>query len=89
MPEGLSDGPVTLGVRPEHLRLDPAGVMAEVLIIEPTGSETQVALRLGGHDFVGVFRERITVSPGERIGIAFDSTLLHLFDAETGKRLVR
>ena len=89
VPPGVSDGPVTLGVRPEHLRLDPAGVMAEVLIIEPTGSETQVALRLGGHDFVGVFRERITASPGERIGIAFDSSLLHLFDSETGKRLVR
>lgn len=81
------EGPVTLGVRPEHLRLDPAGVQAEVLIIEPTGSETQVTLRLGGTDFVGVFRERIRVSPGERIGIGFESELVHLFDAESGARL--
>ncbi|MNR64418.1 hypothetical protein D3C85_1870600 [compost metagenome] len=59
------------------------------MVIEPTGSETQVTLSLGGRDLVGVFRERISALPGQSIGIAFDESLLHLFDAETGKRIVR
>ena len=36
-----------------------------------------------------VFRERITVGPGETIRLAPDPQLVHLFDAETGKRLDR
>ena len=89
LPAGVTDGPVTLGLRPEHLRLDPGGVPAEIVVIEPTGSETQVILRLGGQDLVGVFRERITALPGQSINIAFDRDLMHLFDNETGKRIIR
>ncbi|WP_332688215.1 ABC transporter ATP-binding protein, partial [Devosia sp.] len=89
LPPGVKDGPITLGVRPEHLRLDPTGTMAEVVVIEPTGSETQVTLSLGGQDLVGVFRERISARPGQSIGIAFDNSLLHLFDVKTGRRIVR
>ncbi|MNY79196.1 hypothetical protein D3C86_2197280 [compost metagenome] len=59
------------------------------MVIEPTGSETQVTLSLGGQDLVGVFRERISAAPGQTIGIGFDHNLLHLFDTETGKRVVR
>ena len=38
------------GIRPEHFRLDPNGLKAEVVVIEPTGSETQVVVRCGGHE---------------------------------------
>ncbi|PXA97814.1 sugar ABC transporter ATP-binding protein [Nostoc sp. 3335mG] len=89
VPPGLADGPITLGLRPEHLRLDPAGIQAEVRLVEPTGSETQVVLGIGGHDLVGVFRERIHALPGETIGIGFDSSQVHLFDTESGKRIPR
>ncbi|ODT79493.1 MAG: sugar ABC transporter ATP-binding protein [Pelagibacterium sp. SCN 64-44] len=89
MPDGVVDGPITLGLRPEHLRLDPSGLSAEVRLVEPTGSETQVVLGIGGQDLVGVFRERIGALPGERIGIAFDDSQIHLFDSETGKRIPR
>ena len=89
LPAGVTDGPITLGLRPEHLRLDPDGAMSEVRVVEPTGSETQVVLRVGGEDLVGVFRERVGARPGESIGITFDSDLVHLFDTETGKRIPR
>lgn len=55
---------VVYGVRPEHLRSDPAGVEASVAVVEPTGPETQVILRLGSHTISAVFRERISVEPG-------------------------
>jgi len=34
------------GVRPEHLRLDPDGIAAKLIVVEPTGSETMVVTKL-------------------------------------------
>jgi multiple sugar transport system ATP-binding protein len=84
-----SDGqPVVYGIRPEHFVLDDTnGLPAEVAVVEPTGSETQVFARLAGADVVGVFRERIDAKPGQRIRIMPDPKLVHLFDEQTGKRL--
>ena len=45
----LGDGrAVTLGVRPEHLVIGEDGVAAEVVVVEPTGADTQVYCRLVG-----------------------------------------
>jgi multiple sugar transport system ATP-binding protein len=83
-----SDGkPASYGFRPEHLRIDQNGVPAEIVVIEPTGSETQVMLKLGGSDIVAVFRDRIAARPGEVIKIAPDLGTVHLFDSESGQRL--
>ena len=82
-------GRVKLGIRPEHLRLEPGGMQAEVLVVEPTGSETQVALRLGDQELVGIFRERVAMKPGDAIGIGIAAEHVHLFDPETGERLIR
>ncbi|WP_436110437.1 ABC transporter ATP-binding protein [Neorhizobium tomejilense] len=78
---------IQLGVRPEHLRLDPNGLNAEIVTVEPTGSETQVVMRLGGHEVIGVCRERIMKMPGEALSIGIDIGHVHIFDPETGKRL--
>ena len=37
---------------------------AEIVVVEPTGSETQVVAKLGGEEIVCVFRERHTVRAG-------------------------
>lgn len=79
--------PVKLGVRPEHLHLVQDGMKAEIATVEPTGSETLVALKFAGQDIVGAFRERIDARPGEHIFIQPDVTKLHLFDSATGVRL--
>jgi multiple sugar transport system ATP-binding protein len=76
------------GLRPEFISLDPNGIPAEVVVIEPTGYETHVNVRLGGEDVSCVFRERVAVRPGETIRIAIDADHVHLFDVETGSRLV-
>jgi multiple sugar transport system ATP-binding protein len=83
-----SDGrPAVYGIRPEHIRLAGDGLPAEVVVVEPTGSETQVVARLHGHELVCVFRERVLPKPGETIRITPDPGLAHLFDEETGRRL--
>ena len=76
------------GIRPEHIQLDPNGLKAEVVVVEPMGSETQVVARCGGQTLTCVFRERITAKPGEMISITPDTNVTHLFDAGTGKRIV-
>ncbi len=87
-PAASEGRPVVYGLRPEHIRIDPQGVPAEVIVIEPTGSETQVVLRAGGQDIIAVFRERMTAKPGETIPIAPTLAVAHLFDGENGQRLV-
>ncbi len=78
---------VTLGVRPEHFSLDPNGVDAEVLTVEPTGSETQVVARFAGNEITGAFRERITTQPGQMLKIRPEGNSVHLFDADSGRRI--
>ena len=86
-PSGKDGEMINLGIRPEHFVLDPNGIGAEIITVEPTGSETQVAMRLAGHDVVGVFRERVSAKPGETLHVLLDAARLHLFDAQSGKRL--
>ena len=76
------------GLRPEYIALDADGLPVEVVVIEPTGSETQMIVKLGGAEITCVFRERVNVRPGETIRVAIDAAHVHLFDAETGKRLI-
>lgn len=78
---------VIYGIRPEHLRLDEGGAEAQVVVLEPTGSETQAYLRLGDSQVIGAFRERISTPPGGTLRIAPDAGLVHVFDEATGVRL--
>ncbi|ACE94199.1 MULTISPECIES: ABC transporter ATP-binding protein [Rhizobium] len=75
------------GLRPEYISLDPNGLPAEIVVIEPTGYETHLTVRLGGSEVSCVFRERVDARPGEAIRVAIDAAHVHLFDAEGGKRL--
>ena len=63
------------------------GVEAEVLVVEPTGSELQIAAKLGGDDVIAVFRERHDFKPGDKIRLKPDPRLAHLFDEPSGRRL--
>ncbi len=81
------DGPAVYGVRPEHLRLDAGGIPAIVQVVEPTGSETQVMMKVGDQTMVGAFRERVSAKPGEILPVRPDPALVHLFDQQSGQRL--
>src|SRR5882672_9274588 len=81
------DGPAVYGVRPEHLRLDAGGIPAVVQLVEPTGSETQVLMKLGSQSLVGACRERVSARPGEILPVRPDPALVHLFDQQSGQRI--
>ncbi|ONF47522.1 ABC transporter ATP-binding protein [Methylobacterium radiotolerans] len=84
-PAGVDGRPLILGVRPEHFDLAPDGIAAEVVVVEPTGSETMLAVRAGGQDLTCVLRERVREQPGETVSLR--PNRVHFFDAETGRRL--
>ena len=75
------------GARPETIHVSDDGSFVDVVVVEPTGSETQVVVKTGGHEMVCLFRDRLMPKPGDRIRVAPDPAQVHLFDAETGKRL--
>ncbi|GAB5377920.1 MAG: sn-glycerol-3-phosphate ABC transporter ATP-binding protein UgpC [Acuticoccus sp.] len=78
---------VHLGIRPEDFLLDAGGLAAEIVTVEPTGSETQVSLTLGGHEIVAVFRERIAEQAGDTLRLSPITEKVHLFAEDTGLRL--
>jgi len=78
---------VTLGVRPEHLMIEDAGVPAEVVVVEPTGMDTQVYCRVAGSDITVVSRERHVFRPGDTIRLRPLPGKTYLFDPTNGRRL--
>jgi multiple sugar transport system ATP-binding protein len=84
---GRADGPVLLGVRPENILLAPDGHPAEVQVVEPTGPETFVFLKVFGQELVVTLRDETIPAPGDVLNILFQPGKLHVFDPETGKRV--
>jgi multiple sugar transport system ATP-binding protein len=81
---------LTYGIRPEHLDLvqgSDEGFECEVVVIEPTGSETQLFARLGDQEIVAIFRERHEFAPGQKIRLKPRAPVAHLFDASSGQRI--
>ena len=87
---GGQDGQkVVYGTRPEHIELAGGtdGVATEVVVVEPTGADTQIFSKIAGVEVTSVFRDRHAFRPGEIIRLRPDTTRAHLFDAASGTRL--
>ena len=80
-------GAAVYGARPEHIRLVETGLPFIIDVVEPTGSEIMIEGRLGAQHLSCLFRERLSLRPGETIHIAFDAAGSHVFDEATGRRM--
>jgi multiple sugar transport system ATP-binding protein len=78
---------VVLGVRPEHLTLSESGAAAQVVVVEPTGADTQVYCKLAQIEVTVVSRERHNFRPGDSIRLQPLAGKTYLFDPATGRRL--
>lgn len=84
-----SDGQrMVVGVRPEEVSIGTGDrATARVLVVEPTGSETQVTMEYDGREIVCASRERVSLQPGDMSPISFEGSTLCFFDPDTAELL--
>jgi multiple sugar transport system ATP-binding protein len=80
---------VTLGVRPEDLRLaradDPPGLAFEAVVevVEKLGSEILLDVKAGEHSLVASVEPSVRAAVRDRVCLALDPERLHFFSADT------
>ncbi|PKR90744.1 sugar ABC transporter ATP-binding protein [Pleomorphomonas diazotrophica] len=88
-PVELTGRTVEFGIRPEHIQVTETGGLDTLVdVVEPTGSETHVVADVAGEKLVALIRRRMPISVGDRLPIVFEEGQGHLFDAESGQRLI-
>jgi len=80
---------VHYGIRPGDIAITTPdqGIPAKVVVVEPTGAETELVLEVGGDTLIVVLHGRTEVRPDETVGLAIDGAKAHLFDAGSGLRI--
>jgi ABC-type sugar transport system ATPase subunit len=89
-PEPLADNtPIVVGVRPEYLRIDPAGrAKATVTAVEWLGHERHVICDIDGTSvIVRESSEGQAAAKGDVVSLAADAHHIHLFDPNTTRRV--
>ena len=76
-----------LAIRPEDITLFQGPHRATVKLVEPTGHESIVTLDIGSADLVARHAGDALPKAGETIDFAVRTDRVHVFSAETGKRL--
>ena len=86
---GMDGQAVSYGVRPGDISIVAAGqgIAAKVIVIEPTGAETELLLEVGSEKIIVVIHGRTDAKPGDMVGLEIVAGKAHLFDGKTGGRL--
>jgi multiple sugar transport system ATP-binding protein len=81
---------VHYGVRPTDITLAGVGqgIAAQVVVVEPTGAETELLVKVGEFTLVVTLHGRTDAQPGETVYLHIDPAKTHLFDAASEQRLV-
>jgi multiple sugar transport system ATP-binding protein len=87
-PVGAAPGqPVSYGIRPGDLELASEGIPAKVVVVEPTGAETELLLQVGEQQLIVVLHGRTQAQPDDTVYLAVDPAKAHVFDSQDGRRL--
>jgi multiple sugar transport system ATP-binding protein len=80
---------VSYGVRPTDIRLSStgAGIPAKVIVVEPTGAETELLLEVGNTRVIIVMHGRTDARPDDIVHLDVALGKAHVFDEATGVRL--
>lgn len=87
--QGRDGQAVVYGVRPGDLTLSSTGqgVPAKVIVVEPTGAETELLLEVGDTRIVVVMHGRTSVQPDDIVHLEVAHGKAHVFDEASGQRL--
>ena len=87
----LAERRVVLGLRPEHLRVREAGhaggIPCEVKVVEFSGADTLLTCEAQGQTVQALVHDRLLVKPGDRVTLAIEPHLVHVFDEATQQRI--
>jgi multiple sugar transport system ATP-binding protein len=82
-------GRLTLGVRPEHIRLsDASAYRAKVIAAEYLGTTQIVTLATSNGEAKARVSSADAIRPGETVGLQFDARTLTIFEPTEGRALV-
>jgi len=56
-------------------------------MVEPTGAETYVMVKVGEREIVCLIRDRRGLRPGQEVTVSVAAEAAHFFDAASGRRL--
>jgi multiple sugar transport system ATP-binding protein len=85
---GVKDGQsVHYGIRPTDIALSNQGVEAKVVVVEPTGAETELLVQVGQSQLTVVLHGRTAVQPGDTVHLSVDTDKVHLFDGQSEQRI--
>src|SRR5882724_11192274 len=90
VPAGVVAAPglrVQYGVRPTDLQLAGSGIAGKVVVVEPTGAETELLVDVGGRQLTVVTHGRVGAGPGDEVHLLPDAARVHVFDGKSGLRL--
>ena len=87
--QGQDGQAVSYGIRPGDISISNSGqgIEAKVIVVEPTGAETELLLEVGGTHIVTVMHGRTDAKPDDMVRLRIDANKAHIFEAQTGKRL--
>ncbi|MBP3479412.1 MAG: sn-glycerol-3-phosphate ABC transporter ATP-binding protein UgpC [Oscillospiraceae bacterium] len=91
---GVEEQEITLGVRPEHITLEDAGIDAKIDVSEMMGSSVHLHINAMGRDVVVVVStmnmtgaEVAALNMGTAVKFSFPGNCCHVFNKETGINL--
>jgi multiple sugar transport system ATP-binding protein len=94
LPEEITPGSWTLGVRPENIHGDnglnipsyhPVDITADA--VEPMGSDSYLYFRIGESNFIARLRPETTPETNQQTTLYIDRSRLHFFHPESGVRV--
>jgi multiple sugar transport system ATP-binding protein len=85
--KSATNGAVTVGLRPEGISITPKGQAAEVVAVEPFGSEVILDLRIGDQALKVRAAPDVRPEAGSKVGLKADPAAVRIFDRSSGAAL--
>jgi multiple sugar transport system ATP-binding protein len=77
---GAEGQAVHYGIRPTDLVLAEQGIAAKVVVVEPTGAETELLVQVGEQQLVLVMHGRTQAQPDDTVYRSLNPAMVHVFD---------
>ncbi len=79
---------ILIGIRPENISLTAdSAIKGTVTAVEYLGADSLIVCKVGVHSITITVKGKTEIKKNDIIGLSWDTTDIHLFEAESGKRI--